>query len=160
MATAELYRAGRICRVIVSGGVDEPELDRLPAAAMKQRLLVLGLPEEMIDLEEQSQNTRDHALFVSALAEKQGFSDLIIITSGYHLLRAYLTFLKEVLLQNHSFSLYGHPAGSVWTWFLKSPTERRYRFLLFFSELAKIMMYDDVASFEEAWQYVPSLNAR
>lgn len=159
-ATVALYRAGSIHRVIVSGGVDEPELDRLPAAAMKQRLLTMGLPEEIIDLEGRSQNTPEHALFVSALAKKRGYTDLLIITSGYHLPRAYLTILKEVLIQDHPFSLYGYPAGSIRTWFHRSPTEGRHRFLLFFSELAKIMKHRcDVASFEESWQYIQSLKA-
>lgn len=160
MATVALYRAGRIYRVIVTGGVDEPEFDRLPAAVMKQRLLTMGLPEEIIGLEVRSQNTREHALLANALARKQGYTELIIITSGYHLLRAYLTFLKDVFVQDHPFSLYGYPAGSLKTWFQKSPTEGPYRFLNFFSELAKLRKYkSDVASFEESWQYIQSLNA-
>lgn len=159
MATVALYRAGRIYRVIVSGGVDKPEFDNLPAAVMKQRLLTVGLPEEIIDLEEQSQNTREHPLFVNALAKKQGYTELIIITSGYHLLRAYLRFLKEVLAQDHPFALYGYPAGSIRSWFQKSPTERRYRFINFFGELVKIRKYkDDLASFDQAWEYIRSLN--
>jgi uncharacterized SAM-binding protein YcdF (DUF218 family) len=95
-------------------------------------IIDLGIPEEVIGLEKESKNTRDHALFVSNLAQNQGYKELIIITSGYHLLRGYLTFLKEVLAQHYLFSLYGYPAGSTLTWLARSPTEGTYRFLLFF----------------------------
>lgn len=161
MATADLYRAGRIYHVIVSGDVDEPHLDRFPAPVMRQKLIAMGLPKEAIDLEDEAQNTLDHALYVSPIAKERGFSELIIVTSGYHLLRAYRTFLKGVLNHDHPFSLYGHPAGSIRSWLVKSPTEGHYRFSLFFSELAKIRKYgDDVASPEETWQYIRSLKTR
>jgi uncharacterized SAM-binding protein YcdF (DUF218 family) len=160
-ATAKLYHAGKIDRVVVSGGLNEPHLDRLPAAAMKQKLIKMGLPEETVILEEQSENTLHQARLVSSIAKERGFSRLLIIASGYHLLRAYRTFLRVALAQDLPFSLYGYPAGPAWTWFLRSPTEGRYRFLLFFDELAKIREYgNDVASLEETWQYLQSLNAR
>jgi uncharacterized SAM-binding protein YcdF (DUF218 family) len=145
----------------VSGGVDEPHLDRLPAAAMKQSLIEQGLPEYTIIQEERSQHTLDHALYVNPIAEERGFHDLIIITSGYHLLRSYRTFLKQILNQDYPFSLYGYPAGSAWTWLLKSPTEGRRRFLLLFNELAKIQRYkNDIASVEETWQYIQLLDTK
>lgn len=158
-ATARLYRTGRINRVIVSGGVDEPELDRLPAIIMKQRLMAMGIPQEVIDLDNQSLNTRDHALFVGDLAKNQGLSELIIITSGYHLLRAYLTFLKELLTQDCPFTIYGYPAGLFVSWFQKSPTEGHYRICNFLIELLKIRTYSDLASFDEAWQYIHRLRS-
>jgi uncharacterized SAM-binding protein YcdF (DUF218 family) len=156
--TVSLYRAGRIHSVILSGGVDDPSSDNLPAASMKKFLLGKGLPEESIYLEEQSQTTHDHPLFVNAIARKQGFAELLIITSGYHLLRAYLRFLKVVLAQEHPFSLFGYPAGSIRSWFQKSPTEGGYRILSFFDELAKIRKYEGLASFDEAWEYIRTLN--
>lgn len=160
-ATAKLYQAGKIDHVIVSGGVDEPHLDRLPAAAMKQSLIKKGLPQDIIIREERSRHTLDHALFVSRIAEEQGFHELLIITSGYHLLRSYRTFLKHVFNQDCPFSLYGYPAGSARTWFLKSPTEGRRRFHLLLNELAKIQQYkNDIASIEETWQYVQLLDAK
>ena len=61
-------------------------------------------------------------------------------------------------VQNYPFDIYGAVAGSALTWFLKSPTEGRYRFLLFLTEVVKIQKYkDDLASPIEAWKYLDSL---
>lgn len=158
-ATSKLYQDKKISRVIVTGGVNEPELDRLPAELMKQRLISMGIPENRIEVEEKSLNTFDHAVFVSEMALERDFTELLIITSGYHLLRAYLTFLKQVLIRNRPFTIYGYSAGSASSWFRKSPTEGRYRVLLFFfEELRKIETYKhDLASIVEAEKYLNSL---
>jgi uncharacterized SAM-binding protein YcdF (DUF218 family) len=160
-ATANLYRSGRISHVIVSGGVPERELDRLPAKDMKQELVSEGVPEQVIYLEEESTNTYHHGQKVIPMALALGFRELLIITSGYHLLRAYRTILRAVLQSNRSCSLYGYPAGSAWTWLLRSRTEQRPRFLVFLTELEKLKRYQShVASYDETWRYVNSLRVR
>ena len=161
MGTIALYRSGRINHVIVSGGVDNPQADNLPAASMKEYLVRRGLPADAIELDDQSKSTHDHPKYVNPIMKRQGFTDLIVITSGYHLLRAYLRFLNELLLQDRPYSLYGYPVGSIETWFLKSPTEGRYRICNFYcDELTKIRTYKGLTSFDEAWKYIDSLNDR
>lgn len=161
MATASLYQARKISRVIVSGGVEEDDnLDERPAAKMKEFLVTEGIPEEVIDIDEQSRTTYEHPLNVNAIAKKREVTALMIITSGYHLLRAYLRFLKGVIAEDYPFTLYGYPAGSFKSWFQKTSTRGHYRILSFFGkELTKIRTYEGLASFDEAWQYIRSLNA-
>jgi uncharacterized SAM-binding protein YcdF (DUF218 family) len=159
MTTAALYRAGAIYHVIVSGGVEEDDnLDERPAAKMREFLITKGIPEEVIDVEQQSRTTHDHPLFVNAIAKQRGATDLMIITSGYHLLRAYLRFLKKLIAQDYPFALYGYPAGSFKSWFQKIPTGGPYRILHFLGkELTKIRTYEGLATFDEAWHYIRSL---
>ena len=161
MGTVALYRSGRVNRVIVSGGVDDPQADNLPAASMKEYLISKGIPAEAIELDGQSKFTHDHPIYVNSIVKRQGFTDLIVITSGYHLLRAYLRFLHELLSQDHPYILYGYPVGTIESWFQKSPTEGRYRICNFYcDELTKIRTFKDLASFDEAWKYIHSLNGR
>lgn len=159
MGAVALYRMGKINRVIVSGGIDDPLHDNLPAASMKKYLIRGGLPGEVIEVEDKSQTTDEHPIFVNPIVKKNGFTDLVVITSGYHLLRAYLRFLKVLLAGSCQYTLYGYPVGTIKTWFQKSPTEGCYRISNFYhSELTKIRIYRGLASFNEAWKYIHTLN--
>ena len=159
-AALKLYNEGKISSVIVSGGVNQPEFDRFPAQEMKKYLVTMGLPEDVVWVEENSMNTRDHAYYVCALGEEMSVNELIIITSGYHLLRAYLTILKVVIEKDRPFVLYGYSASTLAKWFSKSLSENRYRILLFLNEIKKIRIYqNDLLQFEDAWQYIFSLNS-
>ena len=161
MGTVALYRSGRINRVVVSGGVDDPQADNLSAASMREYLISKGLPAEAIELDGQSKSTHDHPIYVNPIVKRLGSNDVIIITSTYHLLRAYLRFLNELLSHDQPYILYGYPVGTIGTWFQKSPTEARYRVCNFYGyELTKIRTYTDLASFDEAWRYIRSLNDR
>ncbi len=156
--TAALYHAGRINRVIVSGGVKEDNRsDQLPASLMKQYLTDLRVPAEVILIEGQSQVTDDHPVFVNPIAKEHRFTELVIITSGYHVLRAYLRFLKVLLAQGRPYTLYGYPVATGKAWFEKSTSEGRYRISNFYDELTKIRTYPHLASFSEAWDYIRSL---
>ncbi|MCI0712956.1 MAG: YdcF family protein [Chloroflexi bacterium] len=130
---------------------------------MKQRLIQMGIPYEIIQLEEKSIHTAHHALYVSELMIQYKYEYLLIITSGYHLLRTYLTFLREVITLDYPYKVYGYSAGSLRTWFQKtfSDEKQRLRIQVFFNEeLYKIKKYqqkNDVATFKEAWQYLKVL---
>ena len=159
--TAALYAAGRINRIIVSGGVKDPNplSDQLPASAMKDYLVRWGVPEEVVDLEEQSTSTHDHPLFVNPIVKKHGFTEVMVVTSGYHVLRAYLRFLKVLFDQGRPYALYAYPVATGKAWFQKSGSEGRYRICNFYHELTKMRTYRDLASFREAWEYVRSLRS-
>lgn len=157
--TVELFRKGLIHKVIVSGGVNRPKDNLLPAERMRRFLLDNGLPPHLIETEGKSQNTLEQAVQVSVMAREKGYSDLAIIASGYHLPRAYLTFLKQ-MLDNPSFHLYAFPAGSLSTWFRKPSKNEALRLRIFLSELSKIQKYQElghVTLFEEAWNYLTEL---
>lgn len=157
--TITLYQTGKIDRIIVSGGVDDPKTDNLPADAMKQYLVDRCLPAEIVDVEGVSKVTDDHPIFVNPMIKAEGYQDVIIITSRFHLLRAYLRFLAELENQNYPYKLYGYGVGKFSSWFHRTPTEKYPGILNFYLiELTKIRKYKRLASLQEARKYLhPSL---
>ncbi|MBT9395166.1 YdcF family protein [Hymenobacter sp. NST-14] len=96
--TLWLYRAGRIRRIIVSGG--SGALEPLPGARSEARelytlLRLAGVPDSVILLEERSRNTRENARFTNELlARHPDIRSTVLITSAFHLRRAEGCFAK------------------------------------------------------------------
>jgi uncharacterized SAM-binding protein YcdF (DUF218 family) len=64
--------------------------DREPGAPVIKRFLVdLGVPEDQIILENESRDTYENAKFSMEICRKTGFKSPILLTSAYHLKRAY-----------------------------------------------------------------------
>jgi uncharacterized SAM-binding protein YcdF (DUF218 family) len=55
---------------------------------MAHQLEQLGVPADQIIKEEQSANTRDHALLVPPLLKQHGFERFVLVTSQQHIARA------------------------------------------------------------------------
>jgi uncharacterized SAM-binding protein YcdF (DUF218 family) len=153
--TIALFRIGKINHIIVSGGVNDPKTDNLAADAMKQYLVDRGIPAEIVDEEGRSKVTDDHPVFVNPIVKERGYQDVIVITSRFHLLRAYLRFLAELENQNYPYKLYGYAVGEFSSWFHRTPTEEYPGILNFYLvELTKIRKYRRLASFQQAQDYV------
>ena len=84
----QLYKEGKIAKILISGGVYEAEA-RNEAEALRDFLLLAGVPTADILLEDQSLNTRENAL-KSAEILKQKFPEAgyLLITSAFHMRRA------------------------------------------------------------------------
>jgi uncharacterized SAM-binding protein YcdF (DUF218 family) len=86
---AELYRAGKAPRIVVSGG-------RLPwtggahseADAMHALLLQLGVPDAAIMREDRSRTTRENMRYTAALLSRLEVRRLLLVTSALHMPRA------------------------------------------------------------------------
>jgi len=87
-----LYRAGRIGRIIVSGGSGEvggSDSGRSEAAELASLLRLAGVPQQDILLEERSRNTRENALYTQQLlAQHPEMKSLVLVTSAFHQRRA------------------------------------------------------------------------
>lgn len=81
---AELFKEGAAHTVICSGYGD--------ALANAHRLINLGVPKGLIQLEEKSTNTQQNARQTIALLRAQHLRSVIIVTSWYHSRRALATF--------------------------------------------------------------------
>ncbi len=85
----ELYRAGKVRNVLLSGGLvfpqpgDVAEADRLAA-----KLAQWGVPPDRIAVERSSRNTRENAIESAKLAAARGWRSLLLVTSAYHAPRA------------------------------------------------------------------------
>ena len=97
MQAIQLYQKGKIQKIIVSGGFGT--LDNMPiseAESMRDALLIAGVPNEDIILENRSLNTYENALFVSYIIhENFKENSVVLITSAYHSRRAAACFKKQ-----------------------------------------------------------------
>ncbi|QIX63142.1 YdcF family protein [Hymenobacter lutimineralis] len=92
MHTLWLYRAGRIRRIIISGGSGSLLLrkgQRTEAAELLVLLQLAGVPRSAVLLEDRSHNTRENALFTKELlARHPDIKSLVLVTSAFHQRRA------------------------------------------------------------------------
>jgi uncharacterized SAM-binding protein YcdF (DUF218 family) len=93
----DLYHSGKIEKLIVAGGsgklVGEDERE---SVHIRQFLVDNGLPEEDVLIESRSRNTYENAKFV---AEQFGTdtATFLLVTSAFHMKRAYACFAKQGL---------------------------------------------------------------
>ena len=88
----QLYRMGKINKILITGGQGlNPVNPQTEAGVLKRFLMMTGVPESDILIEEKSKNTAQNAQFTRALLEKNGIStdqEFVLITSAFHMKRA------------------------------------------------------------------------
>lgn len=83
------FRRGQYESVVLSGGGDSMPV----AEAMRTFLQCSGVPSAVIRVEARSRNTRENALFVKPILDRQSGAK-VLMTSDYHMFRAVRTFRK------------------------------------------------------------------
>lgn len=97
-----LFREGRGGYLILSGVEETSRLDAIfPGMDLKA---TVDTSKIILDIE--SRRTIDNALNVKKIVEEKGFKSLILVTSNYHIKRAYTIFSKTI---NGEVRLYRHP---------------------------------------------------
>lgn len=93
----QLYREGRIRKIIISGGSGAlVARHATEAAELKHVLLLAQVPEHDILLEEKSRNTHENAKYTKELLQQHPeLKKLLLITSGFHMRRATACFEKQ-----------------------------------------------------------------
>ncbi|MHA7816762.1 MAG: YdcF family protein [Pseudohaliea sp.] len=94
---AELYHAGRVARLLLSGGASPGLSARSEAAVTRELLLALAVPADAILLEEESRNTRQNAAFTARLLRERGIDRILLVTSALHMRRALARFEAQGL---------------------------------------------------------------
>lgn len=89
---AHLYRAGRAPTVITTGARPYPDPGPSAAEAASELLQEFGVPANAIVAPGQSTTTREDALTVSALVQRRGIGEVLLVTSAFHMPRALATF--------------------------------------------------------------------
>ncbi len=94
--TLQLYREGKVQKILVSGGLGQIFADGPVEAELAKRLLLLSnVQEEDIILETNSRNTRENALNTAEIIrEKFPNQPCLLVTSAYHMRRAQACFDK------------------------------------------------------------------
>ena len=81
---AELFRQGAAPRILVSGQGD--------CKIYRHSLMETGVPPGAIQMEDQSQTSRENAVLAVKLLRRQGARHVVIVTSWYHSRRALACF--------------------------------------------------------------------
>lgn len=99
MHAVQLYKLGKVENLVLSGGSGSLEADSVSEAERMKRVMVLsGVPDSAIILEEKSRNTHENALFSKQLVDS-AFTDgrFLLVTSAFHMRRAQACFAQEGL---------------------------------------------------------------
>ncbi len=91
---AELYHAGVVRHVVVSGGVVVPGLGISEAEWLRRGLVAAGVPGERILLEERATHTGENAAFALPILRAHGFRSVVLVMSDFEGIRAHLTARK------------------------------------------------------------------
>ncbi len=96
LRAAEVYRQGKPCPVLVSGGKVNPEAPGPTlAAAMRDFLLRQGVAEEDLIVEDRSTTTYENAVESCRLLEERGLHKIVLVTDAAHMYRAADCFRKQ-----------------------------------------------------------------
>lgn len=118
---AQLYRQRLVRSIIVSGGVPVPGKSQTEAEWFRDNLVLLGVPEEDILVENRATNASENAVLALPIIQQHKFTSVILVMSDFAGLRAHLTAKRAwvgsgiKIFNSHS------PSGShwnQWTWWL------------------------------------------
>lgn len=115
----QLYKAGKIKKILVSGGQGfSPINDQREARKLADFLILAGVAENDILIEDQAKNTRENALLTKEMLQAYQYptdQTHLLITSAFHMYRAELCFQK-VGIQVHTFPVdyYGNDKVIDW----------------------------------------------
>lgn len=87
----ELWEQGLAENIICTGGYG-PGRNRSEADACAELLTDRGIPAEIIHLEDRSRSTEENALYAKKIMQEQGWQNAIVVSDGFHLLRAHFIF--------------------------------------------------------------------
>lgn len=118
---AELYHAGVVRHVIVSGGVVVPGTGISEAEWFRRGLVALGVPDGRILPEERATHTGENVAFALPILRAHGFRSVVLVMSDFEGIRAHLTARKA--WRGHGIRIYDRHAPSPghwgrWTWWL------------------------------------------
>ncbi len=96
LSVLEPYRAGKVSRLVVTGGAANYLEPWARESEVIKRLYVLcGIPSEDVIVEDRSINTYENAVYCRPLLEQTGQKRFLLITSSAHIRRAKACFAKQ-----------------------------------------------------------------
>lgn len=91
----DLYKRGIIKRILISGGTGRLLTEGRPEAYELFKVMVMmGIPEEDLVIENESRNTYESAVRVKEILASEPKQNLLLITSSFHMRRAKACFSK------------------------------------------------------------------
>src|SRR5688572_6426052 len=98
--SVQLYKMGLVENILISGGSGRLVADEEPEADLfKKAMLMMGVPEEKIIIENETRNTYESAVQVKKMLQDSSYqsSDLLLITSAFHMRRSLACYRKAGL---------------------------------------------------------------
>lgn len=90
LETFDLLRSGKARNAIVSGGSVSADRTRVTEAiALAEQLAEWGIDPDRVVIEGHARNTYENAVDSSALVRARGWKSVLIVTSAFHMPRAY-----------------------------------------------------------------------
>ena len=100
-----LYRGGWAGHIIFSGAAQDKNSPS-NASVMAAEAIGEGVPKSSIEIDETSVDTRQNAVNVKSIVDRDGYKSLILVTSPYHQRRADILFRRALgagfTIINHS----------------------------------------------------------
>ena len=93
---ARLYAAGRVDRILATGGVGKHPPSE--AEVMARILREEGVPGEAVLLEDMAKSTWESARLVAGLAAEEGVSEVLVVTDPLHCVRTAAAFRRAGLI--------------------------------------------------------------
>lgn len=148
-----LYQKGLAKKIVFSGNIIDRDYGSFPFEEVKPMILAGGVPEEDLIHEDVSMHTRQQAVEVVKMAQRNGWKKLALVASHEHQYRAYLTFLREVLDTQSGIILYNAPARNL-NWFVDSGWGMRFdRLEAEFDRIERYSAMGHLATAEEVIEY-------
>ena len=96
---ARLYHQGAAPQILVSGGNLDFSTARgaTPAEEMAELLALMGVPDEAVWIQTDSQNTYEDALYSAQMLADREINEIILVTSALHMPRSLALFEKQGL---------------------------------------------------------------
>ena len=109
--TVELYKMGIIRKIMISGGSGRLlTRERKEANEVYKAMVLMGVQEKDMAIENESRNTYESAINVKELLKNEAASKCILITSAFHLRRSEACFRKAGFrVDTFSTDFYTHP---------------------------------------------------
>lgn len=103
--TLQLFKLGKIKQILISGGQGlHPANPNTEAELLRDFLVLAGVPDTAIIIENQAKNTYQNAQFSKAILLEKGFDlekeQYLLITSAFHMRRALGCFEKAGIKSN------------------------------------------------------------
>jgi uncharacterized SAM-binding protein YcdF (DUF218 family) len=110
--TVQLYKEGLIEQILISGGSGRLTGEAEPEAnKFKRTMILMGVPDSVILIENETRNTAESAIEVKRILERFQYkaSDCLLITSAFHMRRSLACYRKAgVDLMTFSTDFYSH----------------------------------------------------
>jgi uncharacterized SAM-binding protein YcdF (DUF218 family) len=98
LETYDLLRTGKARYAVISGGAPSPERAKaIEANVLADQLIAWGIAPDRIVREAKARNTHENAVESAAIVRARGWTSVLVVTSAFHMPRAYGCFKAEGL---------------------------------------------------------------